>query len=52
MGQESSHELLDEGVPSRTLKDRTIGSVAEHLKSGKVKRVVILTGAGISTSAG
>ncbi|KFY87033.1 hypothetical protein V500_07231 [Pseudogymnoascus sp. VKM F-4518 (FW-2643)] len=52
MGQDSSHELVDEAIPSKTLKDRTIGSVAEHLKSDKVKRVVVLTGAGISTSAG
>lgn len=52
MGQDPSHELVDEGVPARTLKDRTIGSVAEYLKSGKVRRVVVLTGAGISTSAG
>jgi NAD-dependent histone deacetylase SIR2 len=52
MGQESSHELVDEGAPARTLKDRTISSVAEHIKSGKAKRVVVLTGAGISTSAG
>ncbi|OBT63837.1 hypothetical protein VE03_06600 [Pseudogymnoascus sp. 23342-1-I1] len=52
MGQDSSHELVDEALPSQTLKDRTIGSVASHLKSDKVKRVVVLTGAGISTSAG
>lgn len=52
MGQDSSHELVDEAMPSRTLKDRSIGSVAEHLKSDKVRRVVVLTGAGISTSAG
>lgn len=52
MGQDSSHELVDEAQPSQTLKDRTIGSVASHLKSDKVQRVVVLTGAGISTSAG
>ncbi|KFY32360.1 hypothetical protein V493_00270 [Pseudogymnoascus sp. VKM F-4281 (FW-2241)] len=52
MGQDSSHELVDDAMPSKTLKDRTIGSVAEHLKSDKVRRVVVLTGAGISTSAG
>ncbi|KFY75835.1 hypothetical protein V498_09908 [Pseudogymnoascus sp. VKM F-4517 (FW-2822)] len=52
MGQDSSHELVDETMAPQTLKDRTIGSVAEYLKSDKVKRVVVLTGAGISTSAG
>ncbi|KFY13228.1 hypothetical protein V492_03405 [Pseudogymnoascus sp. VKM F-4246] len=52
MGQDSSHELVDEAQPTKTLKDRTIGSVAEHLKSDKVRRIVVLTGAGISTSAG
>ncbi|ELR02699.1 hypothetical protein GMDG_05648 [Pseudogymnoascus destructans 20631-21] len=52
MGQDSSHELVDEALPSQTLQDRTISSVASYLKSGKAKRVVVLTGAGISTSAG
>ncbi|OBT82550.1 hypothetical protein VE02_08527 [Pseudogymnoascus sp. 03VT05] len=52
MGQDSSHELIDSATPSKTLQDRTISSVASYLQSGKVKRVVVLTGAGISTSAG
>lgn len=52
MGQDSSHEPVDSTLPPKTLQDRTISSVATHLKSGKAKRVVVLTGAGISTSAG
>jgi NAD-dependent histone deacetylase SIR2 len=52
MGQEISQELLEVDVPARTLKDRTVSSVAEYVKSGSAKRIVVLTGAGISTSAG
>src|SRR5436305_10184656 len=52
MGQESSHELVKYDVPPRTLKSRTIQSVAEFIKDGKASRIVVLIGAGISTSAG
>ncbi|KAI9745303.1 MAG: Sir2 histone deacetylase Hst2 [Claussenomyces sp. TS43310] len=52
MGQESSHELLDESVRPQTLQSRTINSVAELIKDGKAKKIVVMTGAGISTSAG
>jgi NAD+-dependent protein deacetylase SIR2 len=52
MGQESSHELIEDHVLPRTLKSRTIQSVAEFIKDGKASRVVVLTGAGVSTSAG
>jgi NAD-dependent histone deacetylase SIR2 len=52
MGQESSHELVDDDTPPRTLKSRTIESVAQHIKDGKATRIVVLTGAGVSTSAG
>ncbi|OBT42753.1 hypothetical protein VE00_06602 [Pseudogymnoascus sp. WSF 3629] len=52
MGQDSSHELVDPALPPKTLQDRTISSVATYLNSSKAKRVVVLTGAGISTSAG
>lgn len=52
MGQESSHELLDDSVPSHTLKSRTIASVAQLIKDGKADRIVVLTGAGLSTAAG
>ncbi|KFY39193.1 hypothetical protein V495_06088 [Pseudogymnoascus sp. VKM F-4514 (FW-929)] len=52
MGQESSHGLVDEDTPPQKLDDRTISSVATYLLSPKVQRIVVLTGAGISTSAG
>lgn len=55
MGQDASHELVDEGVPARTLKDRTLRSVADFIQAGTPThplRIVVLTGAGISTSAG
>jgi hypothetical protein len=51
MGQEES-SLLDPSVPPRTLSARSIDAVAEYIKSGKAKRIVVLTGAGISTAAG
>lgn len=51
MGQETSKdEQLPHDAPTKTLKDRTIRSFASHLKASK--QVVVLTGAGISTSAG
>lgn len=49
MGQDSSTELPAD-APTKTLLDRTVQSFATHMKFAK--RVVILTGAGISTSAG
>jgi NAD+-dependent protein deacetylase SIR2 len=52
MGQESSHELIDESVPPRTLRSRSVKSVAELINDGKAPRIVVLTGAGVSTSAG
>jgi NAD-dependent histone deacetylase SIR2 len=54
MGQENSHELIDPNTPPHTLSSRSIEGVADFLKdeSGRPKRVVVMTGAGISTSAG
>ncbi|KAH6980967.1 DHS-like NAD/FAD-binding domain-containing protein [Ilyonectria sp. MPI-CAGE-AT-0026] len=49
MGQEES--TLADGPP-QTLTDRSLPAVAEYIKSGEAKRIVVLTGAGISTSAG
>lgn len=46
MGQEES------SLQAKTLTDKSLSGVAEYIKSGKVKRVVVLTGAGISTAAG
>lgn len=51
MGQDSSTPI-DESVPSQTLETRTVDGVAKYIKSGRCKRIVVMTGAGISTSAG
>ena len=51
MGNESSTPI-SEDVPPFTLKSRTVEAVAEYIKSHNVKRIVVMTGAGISTSAG
>ncbi|KAI9172517.1 NAD-dependent protein deacetylase hst2-1 [Paramyrothecium foliicola] len=52
MGQEESLPLVDDSVPPNTLSARSLAAVADYIKSGKSKRVVVLTGAGISTAAG
>lgn len=41
MGQEASTPV-SENTPPLTLKSRTVESVAEYVKSGKAKRVVVL----------
>jgi len=51
MGQDESRPI-DESTPPRRLKSRTVEGLAEYIKSGKVKKIVVMTGAGISTSAG
>lgn len=51
MGQDSSTPI-DESVPPERLSSRTLDGVAEYIKSGRAKKVVIMAGAGISTSAG
>ncbi|KAK1837083.1 NAD-dependent histone deacetylase [Podospora conica] len=50
MGQEQS--VISDDTPPETLRDRSLAAVAEHIKSGKARRVVVMTGAGISTAAG
>ena len=52
MGQEISQEQIDPNTPPRTLSSRSLEAVAEYIKDGPPKRIVVLTGAGISTSAG
>jgi NAD-dependent histone deacetylase SIR2 len=52
MGQDSSHELIDDNVPPRTLKSRTVDGVADLINEREATRIVVLSGAGISTSAG
>ncbi|KAH8704746.1 putative SIR2 family histone deacetylase [Talaromyces proteolyticus] len=51
MGNEAS-TLIDESTPPSTLKRRDLESVANHILKKNVRRIVVLTGAGISTSAG
>lgn len=51
MGQDES-TMLDHSVPPHSLTARTLEAVAEYIKGGRTKRIVVLTGAGISTAAG
>lgn len=51
MGQEASSPI-DESVPPSTLETRSMDGIAKYIKDGKAKRIVVMTGAGISTSAG
>lgn len=51
MGNEESSPI-DESVEPKTLTGRTIESVGDYIKSGRAQKVVVMTGAGISTSAG
>ncbi|OAA52612.1 SIR2 family histone deacetylase [Beauveria brongniartii RCEF 3172] len=51
MGQEESR-MVDESTPPQTLSERSITAVADYIKSGDVKRIAVMTGAGISTAAG
>jgi NAD-dependent histone deacetylase SIR2 len=50
MGQEASQ--IDPNTPPQTLSSRTLEGVAEYIKDGRPKKIVVMTGAGISTSAG
>lgn len=43
MGQESSSPV-DESIPPQTLKDRTLGSVAEFIRDGHAKNIVVMVG--------
>ena len=51
MGQEES-SLVSDSVSPVTLTERTLSGVAEYIKSGRANRIVVMTGAGISTAAG
>ncbi|KAI1779227.1 NAD-dependent deacetylase sirtuin-2 [Hypoxylon cercidicola] len=51
MGQESSH-LVDPDTPPETLSERSLRAVAQLIKDGAAKKIVVMTGAGISTAAG
>lgn len=51
MGNEESSPV-DESTPPHILAGRSIEAVAEYIKSGRADKIVVMTGAGISTSAG
>ncbi|KOS20884.1 NAD-dependent protein deacetylase hst2-1 [Escovopsis weberi] len=51
MGQDESL-MAEASRPPSTLSERSLQAVANHITSGAVKRIVVLTGAGISTAAG
>ncbi|KAK3383503.1 DHS-like NAD/FAD-binding domain-containing protein [Lasiosphaeria ovina] len=50
MGQDNS--VISDDTPAVTLAERSLAAVADHIKSGKARRIVVMTGAGISTAAG
>ncbi|KAF2478266.1 NAD-dependent deacetylase sirtuin-2, partial [Lindgomyces ingoldianus] len=52
MGQDQSIPLVDENTPTQTLENRSVEAVAKYIKDGRARRIVVMTGAGISTSAG
>ncbi|KAK9776384.1 putative NAD-dependent protein deacetylase hst2-1 [Seiridium cardinale] len=51
MGNENS-TVVDDDAPTQTLESRDIQSVAKLIREGRTKRIVVMTGAGISTAAG
>ncbi|KAJ5585405.1 NAD-dependent protein deacetylase hst2-1 [Penicillium hispanicum] len=51
MGNEGS-TLVDQSIRPSVLEARNIEAVAKYIKERKVRRIVVMVGAGISTSAG
>jgi hypothetical protein len=51
MGQEHS-SYVDEDTRALTLSERSLDAVADFIKRGRASRIVVMTGAGISTAAG
>ncbi|EEH47728.1 uncharacterized protein PADG_03812 [Paracoccidioides brasiliensis Pb18] len=51
MGNEISVPV-DEKTPPETLKSRSLEGIVDYIKEKNVRRIVVLTGAGISTAAG
>ena len=51
MGQEQS-AVLDDDTPTQTLIGRSLKDVAHYILCGQARRIVCMTGAGISTRAG
>lgn len=52
MGNEESTLKPEAQGPPVTLSARNLKAVADHITSGEVRRIVVMTGAGISTAAG
>ncbi|EFQ98988.1 NAD-dependent deacetylase sirtuin-2 [Nannizzia gypsea CBS 118893] len=51
MGAETS-KMVDESVPPATLEKRSIEGIVKYIREKKNCKIVVMTGAGISTSAG
>ncbi|KAL1846674.1 Sir2 histone deacetylase Hst2 [Diaporthe australafricana] len=51
MGQDQSG-LIEDDTPPTTLSERSLSAVAQMIKDGHARRIVVMTGAGISTAAG
>ncbi|KAG9186139.1 NAD-dependent histone deacetylase SIR2 [Alternaria panax] len=51
MGQDESR-VADPTAPPRTLEARTLEALAQYIRDGRAQKIVVMTGAGISTSAG
>lgn len=51
MGQEQS-SLLDDSTPPEVLTERSLPAVAKLIKDGNARKIVVMTGAGLSTAAG
>ncbi len=51
MGNQSSSPI-DPSVEPETLRERSLPAVADYIRDGDVRRIVVMTGAGISTAAG
>ncbi|CAA9957061.1 NAD-dependent deacetylase sirtuin-2 [Pyrenophora teres f. maculata] len=51
MGQEESR-VVEANAPPKTLQARTLEALAQYIKDGRAQKIVVMTGAGISTSAG
>lgn len=50
MGNDQS--VLDDSTPSVRLDERSLAAVAKLIKDGKATKIVVMTGAGLSTAAG
>ena len=42
MGQDQSHEMVDESTPPRALESRDLEGVAKYIREGKAKKILVL----------